>query len=260
MALIDTHAHLDFPKFNKDRLEVIANSWDKGLTYIVNVGADLLSSRRSIVLAEEYPFIFATVGIHPHDASDLDEDALKELKKMASHEKVLAIGEIGLDYHYDNSPRDIQQEAFRKQLQLAKNLKLPIAIHSREADEDTLKILKEEYPGIKGGIMHCFASNLAIAKECLDLGLYLAFGGVITFKNAKELRDVVKEVPLNRILLETDSPYLTPEPFRGQRNEPSHVRFIAEKIAKIKEIDLIEVVETTTANAIEVYKLPEILQ
>ncbi|MEJ6952256.1 TatD family hydrolase [Natronospora cellulosivora (SeqCode)] len=260
MALIDTHAHLDFPKFNKDRVEVIAEAWDKGLSYIVNVGADMLSSKRSVVLAHEYPFIFATVGVHPHEASEVDDDALEKLKEYAQDEKVLAIGEIGLDYHYDNSPRDIQREAFKKQLLLAKELGLPVVIHSREADDDTLKILKEYYPGIKGGIMHCFGSGIEMARECLDLGLYLAFGGVITFKNAKGLRDVLKEVPLERILLETDSPYLTPAPFRGKRNEPKFIRHIAEKIAEIKECSLIEVAETTTANAIKVYNLPELMQ
>ncbi|MFW6265120.1 MAG: TatD family hydrolase [Bacillota bacterium] len=260
MALIDTHAHLDFPKFNKDRLEVIAEAWDKGLSYIVNVGADMLSSQRSLVLAQEYPFIFATVGVHPHEASELDEEALTKLRQFAEDEKVVAIGEIGLDYHYDNSPRDIQREAFKRQLLLAKELDLPVVIHSREADEDTLEILKEYYPGIKGGIMHCFGSGLEMARECLELGLYLAFGGVITFKNAAELRDVVKEVPLERILIETDSPYLTPVPFRGQRNEPKFVRFVAEKIAEIKDITLIEVAETTTANAIKVYDLPPLMQ
>ncbi|MFW6029611.1 MAG: TatD family hydrolase [Halanaerobiales bacterium] len=259
MALIDTHAHLDFPKFNKDRLEVIAEAWDKGLSYIVNVGADMLSSKRSLVLAQEYPFIYATVGVHPHEASELDEEALTKLREFAEDDKVVAIGEIGLDYHYDNSPRDIQREAFKKQLLLAKELDLPVVIHSREADEDTLKILKEYYPGMKAGIMHCFGSDLKMARECLDLGLYLAFGGVITFKNAGKLRDVVKEVPLERILIETDSPYLTPVPFRGQRNEPKFVRFVAEKIAEIKDISLIEVAETTTANAIKVYNLPKII-
>ncbi len=259
MALIDTHAHLDFPRFDKDRNEVIARAWDSGISYIVNVGADLASSRRSIELAKEYPFIFATVGVHPHDANEVSQELLKEIKAMALDERVVAIGEIGLDYHYDNSPRDIQKDAFKRQLQLAKELGLPVVIHSREADQDTLEILKADYDISNGGIMHCFGSGLEMARQCLDMGMYLAFGGVSTFKNAGDLREVIKEVPLEKILIETDSPYLTPEPLRGKRNEPKFVRFVAEKIAEIKGIGLIEVAETTTANAINLYNLPDIM-
>lgn len=260
MALIDTHAHLDFSEFDKDRNEVIAKAWDSGISYIVNIGADLESSKRSVKLAWEYPFIFATVGIHPHDASSLDKSTLMELEQLAINDKVMAIGEIGLDYHYDNSPRDIQKEAFIKQIELAKELSLPIVIHNREADKDILDILKEYYNDGNGGILHCFGSDLEMARECLDLGLYLAFGGVTTFKNSGELPVVLKEVPLDKILLETDSPYLTPVPFRGNRNEPKFVRQVAEKIAEIKEISLIEVAETTTKNAIKVYNLPDLMQ
>ncbi len=259
MALIDTHAHLDFPRFDKDRNEVIARAWDSGISYIVNVGADLASSRRSIELAQEYPFIFATVGVHPHDASELNQELLDEIKEMASDEKVVAIGEIGLDYHYDNSPREIQKKAFKKQLQLAKELGLPVVVHSREADKDTLEILRADFDTNNGGIMHCFGSGLEMAHQCLGMGMYLAFGGVSTFKNAGDLREVIMEVPLEKILIETDSPYLTPEPLRGKRNEPKFVRFVAEKIAEIKGIGLIEVAETTTANAIKVYNLPDIM-
>ncbi len=259
MALIDTHAHLDFPRFDKDRNEVIARAWDSGISYIVNVGADLASSRRSIKLAQEYPFIFATVGVHPHDASDLDQKMIEGIRGLAVDEKVVAIGEIGLDYHYDNSPRDIQKKAFKRQLQLAKELSLPVVIHSREADQDTLEILKAEYDTNNGGIMHCFGSGVEMAQECLDMGMHLAFGGVCTFENAKELRWVIKAVPLDRILLETDAPYLTPVPFRGKRNEPKYIRFVAEKIAEIKGLGLIEVAETTTSNAIKVYNLPELM-
>ena len=259
MALIDTHAHLDFSQYDKDRGEVIAKAWDSGISYIVNVGADLSSSRRSIKLAWEYPFIFAAVGIHPHDAKDLDTGTIEELRELAVDEKVVAIGEIGLDYHYDNSPHDLQKIAFEKQLELAKELSLPTVIHSREADQDSLDILKEHFDIDNGGIMHCFGSDLKMARECLDMGMYLAFGGVSTFKNAEQLREVIKAVPLDKLLIETDSPYLTPVPFRGKRNEPRYVRFVAEKIAEIKGIDLIEVAETTTSNAIKVYNLPDLM-
>ncbi|MFW6306871.1 MAG: TatD family hydrolase, partial [Bacillota bacterium] len=256
---IDTHAHLDFPRFDKDRNEVIAKAWDSGISYIVNVGADLVSSQRSISLAEEYPFIFATVGVHPHDASDVDQQMLDRLKELAVHDKVVAIGEIGLDYHYDNSPRDIQKEAFKKQLQLAEELELPVVIHSREADQDTLEILEDYFAAEHGGIMHCFGSGSEMAEKCLEMGFYLAFGGVCTFNNASETREVINKVPLDRILIETDSPYLTPVPYRGKRNEPKYVRSVAEKIAEIKGLELKDVAEKTTENAIKVYNLPNLI-
>lgn len=255
MILVDTHAHLDFNDFAEDREEVISRARNNGIAYIVNVGSDLESSRNSVRLAEKYPFVYAAVGIHPHDADKLDDSVLEELEELASRKKVLAIGEIGLDYYYDNSPRDIQKEAFRKQAKLAEKVGLPFIIHSREADEDTLKILKDSYTG-NSGILHCFGSDLKMARECLELGLYLAFGGVITFKNAEELRRVVKEIPLDRILVETDSPFLTPVPFRGRRNESDYVRYVAEKIAEIKGMSIEELAKITSANAVRVYNLP----
>jgi TatD DNase family protein len=255
LVLIDTHAHLDFGRFKRDREQVIERAVKEGVKYIVNIGADLKSSYRSVELARSNSNIFATVGIHPHDADQLDEKALQELKRLSQDENVSAIGEIGLDYHYDNSPRDIQKAAFREQLLLAKETGLPVVIHSREADEDTLKILQELHVEEIGGIMHCFGSGLEMARECLDLNLYLAFGGVITFGNAVELRKVVQEVPLERILLETDCPYLTPEPFRGRRNEPAYVKYVAEKIARLKGLTLEEIAEATTTNAKRIYGL-----
>lgn len=263
MKLIDTHAHLDFPRFKRDRQKVIARAWDNGLCYIVNVGADLESSQRSIALAEEYPFIYATVGIHPHDAKELTEPLLNKLRIMAQNDQVKAIGEIGLDYHYDNSPCDIQKKAFRQQLHLAKELELSLVIHSRDADQDTFDIITEMAEEIdfakQGAIMHCFGSGVKMARKYLDLGFYLSFGGITTFKNASKVRDVVREIPLDRILLETDCPYLAPEPKRGKRNEPTYIHFVAEKIAQIKDINIREVAETTTDNAIKVYGLPGIL-
>ena len=255
MLLIDTHAHLDSSRFNKDRAEVIKNARDTGVSYIVNIGADLRSSRYSVKLAREYPFIFATVGIHPHDAIGLDANVLAELEKLAGEEKVVAIGEIGLDYYYDHSPRDIQRAAFIDQLVLAKKLNLPIVVHSREAEEDTMNILKEHYAGAGTGILHCFSGSLEMAREALEMGLYLAFGGVVTFKNAGGLLEVLKEIPLDRILLETDCPYLTPVPHRGKRNEPAYLPYVAEKIAEIKGVAIEELAEITTANAIRVYNL-----
>ncbi len=259
MVLIDTHAHLDSGRYNKDRDEVIKNARDNGVSYIVNIGADLQSSRYSVHLARKFPFIFATVGIHPHDAVTLDDAVLAELEKLAGDEKVVAIGEIGLDYHYDHSPRDIQRAAFIKQLELAKELSLPIVVHSREAEEDSIDILKEHYAGAGTGILHCFSGSLEMAREALEMGLYLAFGGVVTFKNAGGLLEVLKEIPLDRILLETDCPYLTPVPHRGKRNEPAYLRYVAEKIGEIKGISIEEIAEITTANAIRVYNLSKFI-
>jgi TatD DNase family protein len=245
---IDTHAHLDFDRFDKDRDGVIQAAYDAGVKRIVNVGADMESSRNSVNLAKEYDFIYAAVGVHPHDAKGINEDDYTELRELAQNDKVVAIGEIGLDYYYDNSPRKEQQEAFKKQLQLAKELNLPVVIHSRDAKEDTLKILEESAEGLQG-ILHCYAYDLATAKRIIDMGFYLAFGGVITFNNAKDLRAVVKDISLEDILIETDAPYLTPAPHRGKRNESKFVINVAERIAEIKGISLEEVAKVTTANA-----------
>ena len=255
MEIIDTHAHLDFPRFKKDREEVIERAIEGGVKTIVNIGADMTSSRNSVELSRRYEEIYAVIGMHPHSAKDFDLNVSKKLKNLADNDKVVAIGEIGLDFHYDNSPREEQKRAFRAQLRLAKDLDLPVVIHTRDADEDTIKILKEEKADEIGGIMHCFASDKKLANEVLDLGFYLAFGGLITFKNLQDLRDVVKDVPLDRMLLETDAPYLTPEPYRGKRNEPLYVKYVAEKVAEIKGISLEKVAQKTSENAKAVYNL-----
>jgi TatD DNase family protein len=257
MKLIDTHAHIDFPVYNEDRLEVIRRAREAGLEYIVDVGADLPSSHRAVELSQVIEGVYATVGIHPHDADKLDDKAMKILKDLSKADRVVAIGEIGLDFYYDNSPRDIQKDAFRRQLGLAREIGLPVVIHTRDADEDTLSILKGEHIEKIGGILHCFNSDIKMANECLNLNLYIAFGGMITFKKSESLRQVVKEVPLNRILIETDSPYLAPNPYRGKRNEPSYVRYVADKIAEIKGISLEEVAQYSTDNAKKVYRIGE---
>ncbi len=255
MELVDTHAHLDFPRFDKDRKEVIKRAFDGGIKTIVNIGTDMTSSRNSVELSRRYEDIYAVIGIHPHNADSFNLNVSKKLKKLADNEKVVAIGEIGLDFHYDNSPRQKQKQAFRAQLRLAKSLNLPIVIHTRDADEETIKILKEEKADEIGGIMHCFASGKKMAKEVLNLGFHLAFGGLITFKNLSDLREVVSEVPLEKLLLETDSPYLTPDPYRGKRNEPLYVKYVAEKVAEIKDISVEEVAKKTTFNAKKVYNI-----
>jgi len=253
--LIDSHAHLDFPRFNEDREEVIKRAKKEGVEYIVNVGADIKSSRRGLELSLYNENIFSTVGIHPHEADTVDEKAIKILTDLAKTDKVVAIGEIGLDYYYDNSPRELQKRAFRLQMRLAQKLSLPIVIHTREADDDTLKLMKEENAEKNGGIVHCFASNLDMARASIEMGFYLGFGGLITFNNASKLRKVLKELPLERIVLETDAPYLTPVPYRGKRNEPAYIKYVAKKIAEIKKISLKELAKISNKNTIDLYNL-----
>lgn len=255
MELVDTHAHLDFPRFDEDRKEVIERAIDGGVKTIVNIGSDMTSSRNSVELSRRYNEIYSVVGIHPHNADSFNLNVSKKLKSLSENKKVVAIGEIGLDFHYDNSPREKQKQAFRAQLRLAKSLDLPVVIHTRDADEETLEILKEENADKIGGIMHCFASDKKMAKEILDLGFYIAFGGLITFKNLANLREVVKEVPMNKILVETDAPYLTPDPYRGKRNEPLYVKYVVEKIAEVKGLSEEEVAKKTTENAKKVYNI-----
>lgn len=255
MELVDTHAHLDFPRFDEDRKEVIERAIDGGVKTIVNIGSDMTSSRNSVELSRRYNEIYSVVGIHPHNADSFNLNVSKKLKSLSENKKVVAIGEIGLDFHYDNSPREKQKQAFRAQLRLAKSLDLPVVIHTRDADEETLEILKEENADKIGGIMHCFASDKKMAKEILDLGFYIAFGGLITFENLANLREVVKEVPMNKILVETDAPYLTPDPYRGKRNEPLYVKYVVEKIAEVKGLSEEEVAKKTTENAKKVYNI-----
>lgn len=255
MELVDTHAHLDFPRFDEDRKEVIERAIDGGVKTIVNIGSDMTSSRNSVELSRRYNEIYSVVGIHPHNADSFNLNVSKKLKSLSENKKVVAIGEIGLDFHYDNSPREKQKQAFRAQLRLAKSLDLPVVIHTRDADEETLEILKEENADKIGGIMHCFASDKKMAKEILDLGFYIAFGGLITFKNLANLREVVKEVPMNKILVETDAPYLTPDPYRGKRNEPLYVKYVVKKIAEVKGLSEEEVAKKTTENAKKVYNI-----
>ncbi len=256
MKLIDTHAHLDFPDYDKDRKQVITRAKKEGLQYIINVGADLISSRRSVKLSTKNSFIYATVGVHPHEAKGVNEKILKQLENLADDDKVVAIGEIGLDFHYDNSPRDIQKEVFHLQLKLARSVNLPVVIHSREAIEETLKILKKEKIEDIGGIFHCFSEDALTAHKIIDMGMYIAIGGVVTFKNARKVREAVKSIPLEKLVVETDAPYLTPHPHRGHRNEPAYIKHVVKKIANIKDISPAEVAKKTTVNAKEIYNIP----
>ena len=252
--LIDTHAHLDFERFDDDREQVIDDASERGIKKIINIGADMESSRNSVQLAKEYSNIYAAVGMHPHDAEDFNQSCFAEFKELAQTKKVVAIGEIGLDYHYDNSPRQRQQEVFKEQLKLAKELALPVVIHSRDAKEDSLRILKEHAADLTG-VMHCYGYDLPTAEEAFELDFYLSFGGLITFNSTSSMRKLVKKLPLERIILETDAPYLTPEPHRGERNESKYVKEVAEKMAEIKDISFSKVAEITTKNAEDLFNL-----
>ena len=252
--IFETHAHFDDEAYDKDRDTLLKSLNFHGVEGLVNVGASMASSKKSIELAKEYPFIYAAVGVHPEHVGELKEETLKELEEMAKEEKVVAIGEIGLDYYYDDVPREIQKKWFKEQLELAVKVAKPVIIHSREAAFDTMEIMKE-YQGKLTGIIHCFSYS----KECADFfvksGYYLGIGGVVTFSNAKKLKEVVKEVPLDRIVLETDCPYLTPTPYRGKRNSSHYLPYVAEEIAKIKEIPVEEVIRITNENAKRVYEI-----
>ncbi|NLT95144.1 MAG: TatD family hydrolase [Clostridia bacterium] len=253
--LFDTHAHIDDNRFAGETDQVIARAQKEGVSLIVNVGYDLLHAGQSIALAEKYDFIYASVGLHPHDAKDADEKFWQEIYKLANHPKVVAIGEIGLDYYYENSPRDVQREVFRRQIRVAKDLNLPIIIHNRDAHQDTLSIVREENASLVGGVFHAFSGSWETAREVLNLGFYISVGGPVTFKNARKIVEVVEKTPLSSLLIETDCPYLTPHPYRGQRNEPAYVRFVAEKIAEIKKISYEEVAAVTKENGMRLFKI-----
>ena len=251
--LIDSHAHLDDKRFNRDRKKLIENFENDGLELVVNIGADLKSSIDSVKLAEEYENIYAAVGVHPHSAKELDDDMLEIIRSFASREKVVAIGEIGLDYYYDNSPRDVQKIWFKKQLDLAKEVDLPVVIHTRDASQETFDILKEAQDGTLRGVLHCYSGSLEMALEYIKMGFYISLAGPVTFKNSKESKKVAQGVPLERLLIETDSPYLTPEPNRGKRNEPAYVRYVAAEIAELRGISYEELIEATSRNTKELF-------
>lgn len=253
--IFDTHTHLDNEAFDEDRDQVIARAVEEGVTRMVNIGFNRETIPTTMALAEKYPFIYAAVGWHPVDAITMKEGDLDWIAKLTEHEKVVAIGEIGLDYHWDTSPKDVQQRVFREQIGLARELKKPIIIHNREAHEDIVRILREENAKEVGGIMHAFSGSWETAKMCLDMGFYISFGGPVTFKNAKQPKEVLKQVPMDRLLVETDSPYLTPHPFRGKRNESSYVRLVAEMGAGLKDMDFEEFCKITTSNALTCFDI-----
>jgi TatD DNase family protein len=249
--LVDSHAHLDFSEFDTDRQEVITRAQEAGVEIIVNAGAGLEASQAGVALAKTYPQVYAAVGVHPHEAKTLDDGVLAELRDLAQHPKVVAIGEIGLDYYRDLSPRPVQRQAFQQQLALAKELGQPIIVHDREAHDDIMNMLRqwvrEDHQPV--GVMHCFSGDLAMAREVIEMGFYISIPGPVTFTNARRLPELVRVLPLERLLIETDCPYLTPHPHRGKRNEPAYVRLVAEAIARIRGMPLEQVARITTANA-----------
>ncbi|MFH0840326.1 MAG: TatD family hydrolase [Candidatus Omnitrophota bacterium] len=256
--LIDTHCHLDFKDFDKDRDDVLKRAGAEGVRYIINIGSSPEGSKRSLELADKYDEVFASLGIHPHDAPLADEKMIAEFRRMAQHKKVVAIGEVGLDYYKCESPKDIQKDAFRRFIRLAVECDLPLVIHNRDADLDALSILKEETGGKIKGVMHCFSGNPEFLGQCLRMGLFVSFTCNVTFKNAKLLRLVLADVPLEKLLLETDAPFLAPQAFRGQRNEPSYLKYLAEEISKVKNIPREKIEEVTTENAIHFFGLDRI--
>jgi len=253
--LFETHAHYDDSRYDEDRAEILQKAREAGVTYIINISSDRESIEKTLSLSKKYEYIYAAIGLHPSCCEGMDGTETEKMTELAAAPKVVAVGEIGLDYHYDEPSREFQRKCFRMQIEMAKNLKLPILIHDRDAHDDILNIVKEENAREFGGTFHAFSGSLEMAKQVLKLGFHISIGGVVTFKNARKLLDVVKYVPLDRMLIETDCPYLAPDPFRGQRNYSGYLTYIAQKIAELKNSDYEEVASITTKNAIELFKI-----
>jgi TatD DNase family protein len=254
---IDSHAHLDVPQYDADRAEVIDRARGAGIDTMLEIcGSDVAKGSLDIgiKLADEYPFIYAAVGVHPHEANLYDDALERKLIEMTGHEKVVGWGEIGLDYYYDNSPRDVQRKVFSRQVELARKCNLPIIIHTRDAEDDTIAILRDAPPGISG-VIHCFTGTQNLAETAIRMGFYISFSGVLTFKTAGDLREVARNTPLDKILIETDCPYLAPVPHRGKRNEPAFVKETAAKLAEIKGASIDEIARITSANFKRLFRL-----
>ena len=256
--LIDTHAHIDMEDFGADFEQMLARAQENGVQKIIIPAVEPSTFERVLKTAEKSPNLYAATGVHPEDAKNFDEKALNLMEKMIKHPKVVAVGEIGLDYYWDRSYNDVQKAVFEAQIEFAKKHDKPIIVHDREAHGDSLEILKRTNAAEVGVVMHCFSGSPEFALECVKEGFYIALGGVVTFKNAKKMKEVAKIVPLERLLLETDSPYLTPVPFRGKRNEPAYVKYAAEEIANLRGIGFEELARATTENAIKIFRLNEV--
>ena len=255
--IFETHAHYDDEQFDEDREQLLAGLQEAGIETVVNVGATLEGCLSTIRLAEQYPFIYAAVGVHPDEVGTLDEEKFSWLKEKLSHEKVVAVGEIGLDYYWDKESHELQKEWFKKQMELAKEVDLPVIVHSREAAQDTFDLIKSEHAGTTGGVIHCFSGSKEMAKEYIKMGYYIGVGGVVTFKNARVLKEVVESIPLERILTETDCPYLAPVPFRGKRNCSAYISYVLDMIAELKGISREEAEQVTYENARNMYRITD---
>lgn len=253
--IFDSHAHYDDPAFDTDRDELLNSMEENGIAGIVNIGTRIEHLMDTIRLTEKYPFVYGAVGVHPDELDDIDEEKLQWMKKLCNLEKIVAIGEIGLDYHWNTHPRQIQKKWFQRQLLLAKEVGLPVVIHSRDAAQDTFDMIKSEHAQTTGGVIHCYSGSAEMAKEYVKLGYYIGVGGVVTFKTGRVLKEVVKAVPLEKILVETDCPYLAPSPNRGKRNSSLNLPYIIEEIAALKEISPQEVEQATFENAKKMYRL-----
>ncbi|MGN0383778.1 MAG: TatD family hydrolase [Eubacterium sp.] len=252
--IFDTHAHYDDEAFDEDRENLLDSMKSRGIGYIVNVGANIQSSKETIGLTKRFPFVYGALGVHPNDSKELIiEENCNWLRNSLTKSKIVAVGEIGLDYYWDEPSKEIQKEGFVKQLNMAREVSLPVIIHSRDAAADTLDIVKAERAGEIGGVVHCFSYGVDMAREYLDMGFYLGIGGVVTFKNGRKMKEVVEYAPLNRIVIETDCPYLSPEPNRGKRNSSLNLPYVVNEIAAIKNISPKEVINATTANAKKLY-------
>ena len=252
--IFETHAHYDDERFEEDRDALITSMPGRGVGTIINVGASIESTKTTLALSEKYPFVYAAVGVHPSDISGLNEETFAWLKEQTKKEKVAAVGEIGLDYYWDNESHELQKLWFIRQLELARELGMPVIIHSRDAAADTLEIMKEYARGLQG-VIHCFSYSVEMAREYVKMGYYIGVGGVVTFKNSRKLKEVVEEIPLESLLLETDCPYLAPVPNRGKRNSSLNLVYVAKQIAELKQVSYEEVVEQTEKNARRLYNI-----
>lgn len=257
--LIDSHCHLNFNKFDDDRVEVIGRAQAEGIAAFINPGTSLADSRQVVALAQEIPALYAAVGVHPNDAGRVDSAVLAELQTLAQHPKVVAIGEIGLDYYWDEAPRPVQRRVFEQQLALARELDLPVIIHQRNSVADTMDVLRDwrrggRHPGL---VLHSFSGDQAMAGEAIELGFYIGISGPVTFKNARDLPGIVASVPAERLLVETDAPFLSPHPFRGKRNEPARVKLVAEKVAELQNVSFEIMSRQLTRNTVQLFRLPE---
>lgn len=258
LQLIDSHCHLDYKGHDDEREAAIVRAREAGVVQMVNVESrsSLVACEKTVAIARQHDDVFAVIGFHPHDARLIDDAAIEGLRALAADPRVVAIGETGLDYHYDHSPREEQRDGFRRFLRLARELDLPVVVHTREAEEDTLAILREEGIGPAGGVIHCFTGTLAMAEACVELGWHVSISGIVTFKNAGDIPEVARRVPLDRLLVETDSPFLAPLPHRGRKNEPAFVTHVAAKVAELRELPLSALAAATVANTRRLFRLP----